>query len=209
MEVKGHAYLWEGAPLAKLPDDLPESLVLRVLDVCGAPAQVHRLVKPHQTVVILGAGGKSGLFALLQARKNLQQTGKLIALDYADSALAAVKRLNICDAVDKIDARDALAVCEKIRKLTDGKMADLVINTTNVSHTEMACILSAKPGGRIYFFNMATDFARAALGAEGAGQDVEMVIGNGFTPGHVELSLTLLRESRALQDLLQSSPRNS
>jgi len=45
VEIDGKAILFESGIYAKLPLDLPRSLSLAVLDVCGAPAQVKRLVK--------------------------------------------------------------------------------------------------------------------------------------------------------------------
>lgn len=48
---------------------------------------------------------------------------------------------------------------------------------------------------------MATDFAKAALGAEGVGKDITMIIGNGYTKGHAEITLQELRESEIIRNL--------
>jgi L-erythro-3,5-diaminohexanoate dehydrogenase len=48
---------------------------------------------------------------------------------------------------------------------------------------------------------MATSFTKAALGAEGIGKDVEMIIGNGYCKGHAELALNIIRQSKYLRDL--------
>ena len=69
----------------------------------------------------------------------------------------------------------------KIMELTDGELCDIVINNVNIENTEMASILACKDGGLVYFFSMATSFTKAALGAEGVGKDVDMIIGNGYT----------------------------
>ena len=44
---------------------MEENLALAALDVAGAPAQVAKLVKPGQSVLLLGAAGKSGMLMLL------------------------------------------------------------------------------------------------------------------------------------------------
>ena len=80
-------------------------------------------------------------------------------------------------------------------------MADITINNVNVPDTEMTSILCTKNDGIIYFFSMATSFTKAALGAEGVGSDVTMIIGNGYTQGHAEITLQLLRESKKLRDI--------
>ena len=52
---------------------------------------------------------------------------------------------------------------------------------------------------------MATSFTRAALGAEGVGKDVTMIIGNGYTKNHAEITLQELRESPALREIFEKS----
>jgi L-erythro-3,5-diaminohexanoate dehydrogenase len=91
----------------------------------------------------------------------------------------------------------------KIMDLTDGKLADIVINCVNIENTEMASILACKDDGLVYFFSMATSFTKAALGAEGVGKDVTMIIGNGYTKGHAEITLQCLREHEGLRNLFQ------
>ena len=90
---------------------------------------------------------------------------------------------------------------EKIEELTDGKMCDLTINNVNIPDTEMTSILCTKNDGLVYFFSMATSFTKAALGAEGVGSDVTMIIGNGYTKGHAEITLQILRESEKLRKI--------
>jgi len=80
-------------------------------------------------------------------------------------------------------------------------LADVVINVANIPETEMSCVLCTRTGGIVYFFSMATSFTRAALGAEGVGADVDLRIGNGYTAGHAELSLQILRDSPELYKL--------
>ena len=61
VDIDGKAILFESGIYAKIPSDLPEKLVMSALDVAGAPAQVAKLVRPGNTVLIIGAAGKSGM----------------------------------------------------------------------------------------------------------------------------------------------------
>ena len=63
----------------------------------------------------------------------------------------------------------------------DGKEYDLSICCVNIESCEMSAILPVRDDGVVYFFSMATSFTKAALGAEGIGKDVTMIIGNGYT----------------------------
>ncbi|MBA7669919.1 L-erythro-3,5-diaminohexanoate dehydrogenase [subsurface metagenome] len=67
----------------------------------------------------------------------------------------------------------------------------------------MSSILPVKDGGIVYFFSMATSFTKAALGAEGVGKDVTMIIGNGYTKGHAQIALDELRESEKLRKIFE------
>ena len=86
-------------------------------------------------------------------------------------------------------------------ELTNGRECDLAINCVNVSDTEMSTILPVRDGGISYFFSMATSFTKATLGAEGVGKDVTMIMGNGYTKGHAEITLEELRENEELKKL--------
>ena len=67
----------------------------------------------------------------------------------------------------------------------------------------MSCVLPLRPRGRVYFFSMATSFTAAALGAEGVGKDVDMLIGNGFARGHDLFTLQMLRDHQPLRRLFR------
>lgn len=201
VDIKGKAILFQSGIYAVLPNDLPETLALSVLDVAGAPAQTARLVKSGDVVVVIGGGGKSGLLCLYEAKKRAGITGKVICIGGSEKSTDRARKLGLADEYFAADATDAVGIYEKIMELTDGKLADVVINCVNIENTEMASILACKDGGDVYFFSMATSFTKAALGAEGVGKDVNMIVGNGYAKGHAAISLQLLRECPALKEL--------
>ncbi|EGK10417.1 zinc-dependent alcohol dehydrogenase [Desmospora sp. 8437] len=207
VEVRGQAVLFASGPFAVLPEDLPENLSLAVLDVCGAPAQAARLVKSGQRVTVLGAGGKSGLLTLYQARKQAGRDGFVLALESRESACGELRSLGLADQVIQVDARDPVAVLEAVETATEGRLSDLTFNCVNVPDTELSAVLATRDGGIVYYFSTAVRFTQAALGAEGLGKDVHMMIGNGFAPGHADLALNILRESPELRALFASRYR--
>jgi len=192
LDVRGRAVLFATGVWAPLPEDVPEATALAVLDVCGAPAWVARMAAKGQRVLVLGAG-KSGSLACAQARKS---GAHVTALDYRRDAAQALVSAGLADAWLAADATRALEVFAQ----TQGAF-DLVVNCASVPGTEMASILSAREGGEVLFFSMATSFTAAALGAEGVGKDVRLTIGNGYARGHAQLALDLVRQSPALQKI--------
>ncbi len=201
VDIKGQAILFQSGIYAVLPKDLPETLALSVLDVAGAPAQTAKLVKSGDTVVVIGGGGKSGLLCLYEAKKRAGVTGKVICIGGSEKSTDRARRLSLADEYFAADATDAIGIYNKIYELTDGKLADVVINCVNIENTEMASILATKDDGTVYFFSMATSFTKAALGAEGVGKDVNMIVGNGYCKGHAAISLQVLRECEPLKAL--------
>lgn len=205
VRVKGQAILFASGIFAKMPTDLEENIALAVFDVCGAPAQTARLVHPGQSVVLFGAGGKSGLTVLAQARRS-SPTGRIVAVEYGEEACQRVRELGMADVVLSLDATQPVAAYEAVREALGPahvEGAHVVINCVNVPKTEMACILCCRDRGVVYFFSMATSFTAAALGAEGVGKDIEMVIGNGYCKGHADHALQLLREEPKLLALFR------
>ncbi len=199
VDIRGQAILFESAVWAKMPTDLDEKLALAVLDVAGAPAQVARLVKPGDTALIIGANGKSGLLCCYEARQRAGSTGKVIASVRRENAVAIVKDSGFADEVIVAAADDALGMLAAVERANRGRLVDVVINCVSRENCEMGSILPCRDGGVVYFFSMATSFTKAALGAEGIGKDITMIIGNGYAHGHAELALDLLRESEYLR----------
>lgn len=203
IEIKGQAILFETGLYARLPDDMDENLALAILDVAGAPAQTARLVQPGHTVVVIGGGGKSGTLCIYEAKKRAGGAGCVIGVSPFENDCQRMQDLGWADHALQVDATDALALMQAVAQVTDGKMADVVINCVNIPNTEMGSILATRQHGKIYFFSMATSFTAAALGAEGVGKDVEMIVGNGYATGHAEFALGLLRESAKLRQLFE------
>jgi len=199
--ITGTAILFASAPYAVLPDDLPHAVALAIFDVAGAPAQVRRLASPGMTVAVLGADGKSGMLACAQARARVGPLGRVIGFgpDATTRGAQVLARAGYVDRFVAVDARDALAVLAGARRASP-KLADLTINCVNVAGTEVASILITREAGTVYFFSMCTSFTAAALGAEGVGADVTMIVGNGYAKDHASIALQTVRERPALRD---------
>lgn len=203
IEIDGQAVLFETGLFAKLPADIPEKMALAILDVAGAPAQTARLVRTGDTVVVIGGAGKSGTLCVYEARKRAGPTGCVIGVSPFAADCQRMQELGWVDHALQVDATQPLALMQAVERVTHGKLADLVINCVNIPNTEMGSILATRQGGRIYFFSMATSFTAAALGAEGVGKDIDMLVGNGYARGHAEHALNMLRESDTLRQLFE------
>lgn len=201
VDVKAQAILFESGIYAKLPEDMSEALALAALDVAGAPAQTAKLVKPGQSVLVLGAAGKSGMLCCYEALKRVGPTGRVIGMVRHQEQADELIRNGLCHKVIVSDAQKPVDVLNKTLEANNGKEVDISISCVNIANTEMACILPVKDDGIVYFFSMATSFTKAALGAEGVGKDVTMIIGNGYTKDHAEITLSELRESETLRKI--------
>jgi L-erythro-3,5-diaminohexanoate dehydrogenase len=206
----GHAILFARSIAARLPEDLDPRLALMVMDVCGAPALVARVVTEYvngsadrggaPTVAVLGGAGKSGSLSLAAARR--AGAGRLIGVVPTERERDALESSRLADAVALADARSPLGLSRAVEAA--GGPADVTVVCVDVPGCEQPAILSTAQGGTIIFFSMATNFAAAALGAEGLAADVRMLIGNGYVPGHAEQALDLIRTEPAVRALFES-----
>lgn len=199
--IRGKAVLFESGLWAKLPGDIDENVALAVLDVAGAPAQVRRMTKPGSTVIVIGADGKSGMLSCAQAKAQSGAQGRVIGIvpDASTESSLLLQRTGLVDALIECDARDALTLSDKVSAIVP-ELGDLIINCVNVPGTEIASILCTKDEGTVYFFSMSTSFTAAALGAEGVGKDVTMIVGNGYAKGHADTALQTLRDFPEIHD---------
>ncbi|GIH07331.1 L-erythro-3,5-diaminohexanoate dehydrogenase [Rhizocola hellebori] len=219
---EGHAILFARSIAAVLPDDLSPELALAALDVCGAPALTARVVAryPGASVAVIGAAGKSGSLSLAAARD--AGATRIVAVvphqaehDLLRAASAAEPPPAagfpggggagmsggeaLADEVVIADARNPVALAEAI-----GKPVDVTVVCVDVPGCEHGAILATAQGGTVIFFSMATSFSAAALGAEGLAADVNMLIGNGYVPGHAEYAVDLVRTNFAVRALFEA-----
>jgi L-erythro-3,5-diaminohexanoate dehydrogenase len=208
--AQGHAILFGRSIAAKLPDDLAPELALMVMDVCGAPALVARVVEeyaargPAPTVLVLGGAGKSGSLALAAAGR--AGAGRRIAVVPVEREAALLAGTGLAEEVVVADARSPLGLSEAVAAA--GGPADVTVVCVDVPGCEQPAILSTAQSGTIVFFSMATSFAAAALGAEGVAADVTMLVGNGYVPGHAAYALDLVRSDDDVRRLFEARLRD-
>lgn len=204
----GTAILFGRSIAAVLPGDLDPRLSLMVMDVCGAPALVARVVRQYgaqpdrerpPVVAVLGAAGKSGSLSLAAARDC--GAGHLIGVVPSEAEAQVLRESGLADEVVVADARSPLGLSQAAEAA--GGPADLTVVCVDVPGCEQPAILATAQGGTIIFFSMATSFAAAALGAEGVAADVTMLVGNGYTPGHASYALGLIRANPGVRGLFE------
>lgn len=208
--ARGHAILFRRSIAAVLPDDLSPELSLMVMDVCGAPALVARVVQEYAaagsapTVAVLGGAGKSGSLSLAAGRDN--GAARLIAVVRDEHEAGALAGTGLADEITVADARSPLGLPSAVGQA--GGPADITVVCVDVPGCEQPAILSTAAGGTIIFFSMATSFAAAALGAEGVAADVRMLVGNGYVPGHAAYALDLIRRNDGVRGLFEGRLEN-
>jgi L-erythro-3,5-diaminohexanoate dehydrogenase len=197
--ARGHAILFGRSVAAVLPDDLPTPLVLAALDVCGAPALVHRVcaARSAPSVAVIGGAGKSGSLALAAARR--AGASRTVGVVPHGREAALLSESGLADLVVVADARDPVALAAAV-----GEQVDVVVVCVDVPGCEHGAILATADGGTVVFFSMATSFTAAALGAEGLAADVTMLVGNGYVPGHAAMALDLVRTDPGVRRVFDS-----
>ena len=188
---------FRSGPLCETARRHRRNVALAVLDVAGAPAQVARLAQPGRPSSIIGADGKSGMLSCAQAKRKVGAERARHRHRAPTRETAGAQLLLATGSSTHSSSptrRNALDVVEKFATAAPASPTSS-INCVNVPGTELASILvHASDDGIVYFFSMATSFTAAALGAEGVGNDVTMIIGNGYAKGHAQTALQTLRD---------------
>ncbi len=200
VDVEAEAILFQSAPLIRVPDDLPLTEVLAVLDEAGAPMQAWKLVQKEDTVLLLGAGGKLGLLCAFAVRQKLGDGGTLIGVVKTAESGKRIRQAGIFDQVVVTDAYQSLKALKEI--FSDGRLADITINCINTPGTETVSILATRHGGTVFFANLASNYNSASLTAEGIGRDLQIFAYKGYLDGHAEFAIQLLRQHPALRRML-------
>ena len=143
---------------AEMPTTSPRTAALGALDVCGAPAWMAHLAQPEMKVVVLGAGGKSGMLACCSGgseRRGLRagvwgSAGRRTRLEAAKEAGA--------EAV-AVDCTDPIAVMEAVAARVRGRARPTSSSSARTSPGAKAeRSWRCSDEGRVVFFSMATSF---------------------------------------------------
>jgi L-erythro-3,5-diaminohexanoate dehydrogenase len=202
---RGYAILYGRSIAARIPDDLPTGLSLAVMDVCGAPALMARVVRSYvgrgtpPRVCVVGAAGKSGSLSLAAAAD--AGAASTIAVVPVQEEADLLRVAGLADVVTLADARDPVELAAAVESA--GGPVEVTVVCVDVPGCEGGAILCTRDGGTIVFFSMATSFSAAALGAEGLAADVTMLVGNGYVPGHAAYAMGLVRADRRLRSLFE------
>ncbi|MDJ0383538.1 zinc-dependent alcohol dehydrogenase family protein [Streptomyces sp. G-G2] len=127
-----------------LPSDVDSFDALLLADIFPTAYEVGVLngnVRPGDTVVVVGAG-PIGLAAVTTAQ--LYSPGRIIAVDLADSRLAAARSLGADATVNAEEEPERL-----VADLTDGLGADVVMEAVGVPEAFEMCTRMVRPGGHV------------------------------------------------------------
>ena len=146
-------------------------------------------LKPGQGVLILGSG-LSGLLHLLLARDS--GAGRVITTDINKYRLKAAQKFG-ADAV--IDACEDIA--GSLRKLNDGRLADLVIVCTGAAPAFTQALQSVDRGGTVLFFAPTEpDINLSVPVNEFWRNEIKLMTSYGNSPADATVAIELIRAGR-------------
>lgn len=198
VKISGTAVLFEKSLYAVMPEDISEGAALAAFDICGAPLLTVKQVKAGDKIFVLGLG-KAGRSVLAGLRYKFGDSVKLFGADADKDAVKYCQNLYGASAFSILNAQDPIEVLSWVEKQTGQELMDLSVNLVNVSNSEMPTILVTRNGGKCLFYSMATDFKKATLGCESVAKDVQLIMGTGYTKGHADFMLELIRHDKNLR----------
>ncbi|MFE9634057.1 zinc-dependent alcohol dehydrogenase family protein [Streptomyces sp. NPDC006463] len=128
-------------PLPSTVDSYDAVLLADIFPTSYEVGVLNGNVRPGDTVVVVGAG-PIGLAAIATA--GLYSPGRTIAVDLAESRLAAARSLGADATVNAAEEPQQL-----VDDLTDGLGADVVIEAVGVPEAFEMCTRMVRPGGRV------------------------------------------------------------
>ncbi len=131
----------------QIPDTLPyQHAALMEPLACVLHGQDLLQIQPGESVVIIGAGGPIGLMHLQLALR--QGAVQVIAVDLSEERLRVAERLG---AARTVNAAEEDTV-EAVRELTDGRGADVAIESAGAKQAWLSAVQAVRKGGRVLWF---------------------------------------------------------
>jgi threonine dehydrogenase-like Zn-dependent dehydrogenase len=115
----------------------------------GCVLKAARRLEPvaGKAVAIVGQGGMGLLWTQFM---HTQGARRIIVSDLNDRRLDVARQVHATDTINA-SREDTLA---RVRELTGGEMADVVVEAVGLSKTQRLCLDLAKPGGEVHFFGV-------------------------------------------------------
>ena len=150
-------YLNPGHFVFKVPDELPDTAVTAAN--CAVPQVIYGLnqakVQMGDNVVIQGAGGL-GIYATAAAKE--MGAGRVITIDGVASRLSLAEQCGADHTVNISEYSTSEARVERVKELTDGRGADVVLELVGYAHVVPEGLQMLRPGGTfVEIGNIATD----------------------------------------------------
>jgi propanol-preferring alcohol dehydrogenase len=157
--------------ILKLPSGIPFEQA--AIMGCAVPTAYHALrrgrVRPGDRVVVFGVGGL-GLHAVQLAVKAFK-AGLVIAVDIQDWKLKLAKSFGAKETVNSTKQD----VVDRIRKATDGRFADVVLDFVGHTKTIEQAISSAGMGGRMVLIGIGARSMQLSPYRTLIGKEMELV----------------------------------
>jgi threonine dehydrogenase-like Zn-dependent dehydrogenase len=146
-----------GTTVVALGDDAPPRAVIAL--GCAGPTAVHGVLhvtppRVGETVVVQGAG-PVGLAAAMYAQ--LAGAARVVVIGAPAGRLALARELGVGHEHLDLGELDAAARLERVRELTGGRGADLVLECAGVPAAVAEAIELCRPGGRLLVLGQYTD----------------------------------------------------
>lgn len=203
IDIEGYAILFESGLYSMVPADIEKRVLLPAYDEAGSVLQACELAKPGDNIAIVGAGEKIGVLSMYAVRNRIGALGRIIAIVRTKQSAQSISSLQIANEVIVTDATDPIRSSQYVERVLNKRQIDLTIDCLNIPGLEMFSILITRENGKVYFANPATRYTAASLGAEGIGKDIDLIFYKGYTKGHAEFAVQLLRDHPDLQGYLR------
>jgi threonine dehydrogenase-like Zn-dependent dehydrogenase len=199
-----------GTTVVRLGDEQPSAAVIAL--GCAGPTVVHGLLhiappRTGESVVVQGAG-PVGLGAAMYAQ--LAGARPVLVIGAPERRLALAGQLGVGDERMDIDELEPEARLARVRELTSGRGADLVVECTGVPAAVSEALELARPGGRVLVLGQYTDHGPTPLNPHLITRKQLTVLGSwAFSAAHyLEYVRTLpqLVERFALERLITPFP---
>lgn len=155
----------------KLPDSI--SLEHGALIGCAVSTAFHSLkrgrVRAGDTVVVYGAGGV-GLQAV-QLAARVFEAGKVIAVDISDRKLELAKEHGATDVIN--GTRESVA--DRLRELTEGRLADVVLEFVGLRKTIEDALNCVGKGGKLTLVGIGSEDIRLSPYKTMIGEEMELI----------------------------------
>lgn len=204
IEVEGYGIFFSSSPIIKIPEDIPEEILLVAFDESGSIAKASSIAETGKKFFIFGSDifttilyaaairFSNGVGCYISVCLYFDDENYILEENIRALFKPYIDKLFTIDGVSPLDSYNEILKKEFDKEPSDEELFDSTVICSNMMGMEVIGVLLTKQHGNLFFTNLINNYNLVVLMAESFGKSINTISVEEYSSGFPEFTLNLL-----------------